>query len=70
MIEKTIDDLSKELGENSFVLVCKIVNEHQRFQLKWSKPMKISDVIAVLEQAKFNLLKANSKSQTAVEDFG
>ena len=67
-IDKIADNAVNILGEQSLCLVCKIVNERQSFSMKWKK-FKPTEIVAILEQAKFNILHNIHQKQNSIEDI-
>ena len=66
-IDKIADNAVNILGERSLCLVCKIVNERELFSMKW-KDLSPSQIVAILEQIKFNILSNIHQKQNSIED--
>ena len=66
-IDKIADNAVNILGERSLCLVCKIVNGRESLSMKW-KDLNPSQIVAILEQIKFNILSNIHQKQNSIED--
>ena len=67
-LKKIADNTVNILGENSICLVGKVVDGRESISLQW-KNLSPSQIIAMLEQIKFNVIYNIHQKQNSIEDI-